>query len=496
MNYHIKSIFVLFYLFVALGAKAVLPSKVEEAFVLGLPVVEVITVDGEEPYCEYVSAPSGSWGSSITDATKVPGSVTVSNPDGTISYSSGDYEKGESGMTIKIRGNTSAYGDKKPYKIKLQKKGDLLGRDDKKFNDKNWVLLNDYSLKQYMGFEISRLMDFEWTPTCEFINLFINGDYRGIYLLAEAVERNENCRVNVSEEGFIVEHDAYWWNENGEYLPSIYSPQYNYTFKYPDYEDLSPEEIDIVSDILSEYEESIAKGDYNDYIDVNSFARWMLAHDIMGTSDGGGVNFYLTKYDATKDTPIMAGPLWDFDSAEKRLNKWSAVHETERFKSLFNNINTSFYTEYLNVWEKYGAKIFCGIEEILSDMNDEEQWKAYNESQIMDGERWDCEPDHSSYFHDRMEAWYQQRKIWLEEQLGTLPDENAGVQSPLENKRLFAINKNGIIPLEDGRRVMIYTPDGKIIVKSTSRKNGLIEISCSGIYIVSFDGIVSKIKIN
>ena len=45
-------------------------------------------------------------------------------PDGLLSYDSGDYVDGESGMTLKIRGNTSAWQLRKPYKIKLQKKAD------------------------------------------------------------------------------------------------------------------------------------------------------------------------------------------------------------------------------------------------------------------------------------------------------------------------------------------------------------------------------------
>ena len=97
----------------------------------GLPVLCVETVDHEEPTCQYVSAPAGSIGRTIRNATKVPGRMTIyQRIDGvdSLMYDSGDYEKDVSGMTIKIRGNSSAYYDKKPYKIKLQKKRDLLFR--------------------------------------------------------------------------------------------------------------------------------------------------------------------------------------------------------------------------------------------------------------------------------------------------------------------------------------------------------------------------------
>ena len=96
----------------------------------GLPVLCIETVDGEEPTCERVYAPAGSWGSTI-NSEKVPGRMVMYNRvngGDSVIYDSGDYEKNVSGMTIRVRGTTSALGDKKPYKIKLQKKFDLLMR--------------------------------------------------------------------------------------------------------------------------------------------------------------------------------------------------------------------------------------------------------------------------------------------------------------------------------------------------------------------------------
>ena len=108
---------------------------------IGLPVLCFETVDGELPTCDYVSAPAGCMGAAITNATKVPGRLVIyQRLDGidSIMYDSGVYEKDVSGMTIRLRGNTSAYDVKKPYKIKLQKKSDLLFRgDDATFKDKD-----------------------------------------------------------------------------------------------------------------------------------------------------------------------------------------------------------------------------------------------------------------------------------------------------------------------------------------------------------------------
>ena len=111
----------------------------EKLLATGLPLVSVTTIDGEEPSCDYIYPPEGSNGLSIANATKVPGRVVVVQYADTL-YDSGEYVKGSSGMTIKIRGNTSAWEDQKPYKIKLQKKADMLCRGDKKYNDKKQYL--------------------------------------------------------------------------------------------------------------------------------------------------------------------------------------------------------------------------------------------------------------------------------------------------------------------------------------------------------------------
>ena len=98
---------------------------VEELETVGLPWVEVTTVGGEEPTCDYLSPPPYATGHGITNATKVPGRLRIID-SGECVYDSGDFDGEDGGMTIKIRGNSSAYQAKKPYKVRLRRKADLL----------------------------------------------------------------------------------------------------------------------------------------------------------------------------------------------------------------------------------------------------------------------------------------------------------------------------------------------------------------------------------
>ena len=112
---------------------------------IGLPVIIINTVNNEEPTCEFVTSPEGAAGKSITNATKVPCSITIRLHD-EILYESGLYKADTSGATIKIRGNTSTKLRAKPYKLKLEKKADLLLRDDDdKYKDKEFLLLLTYN---------------------------------------------------------------------------------------------------------------------------------------------------------------------------------------------------------------------------------------------------------------------------------------------------------------------------------------------------------------
>lgn len=395
------------------------PSVLAEELAKGLKVVAITTEAGEEPTCDYVSAPAGCFGNGIANAIKVPGSVMVYSPDGDLIYDSGEYEKSESGMTVKLRGNSSAYLAKKPYKIKLQKKGDLLGRNDKNLRDKNWVLLVDNFFMLHCGFRISRQIGMEWTPESEYVNLIFNGEPRGVYLLAESVERNENCRISVSESGFIAELDPYWWTADGEYINSQrWWPSSNYTLKYPDFQDVDTERHAAIGESLVEMERAISSGNYAEVIDMESFAKFVMIHDIMGNSDSGGVNKFYAKSDMSPSSLIRMPVAWDFDMAENTPWRWSAVHNSF-FAELFSTANNQFINTYVKLWNEVGEAVFDDIFRYTTELRSSE-WLAYSRSMMADSRIWGVPRDTPSYSSRRMEKWYKQRREWMRGAVSTL----------------------------------------------------------------------------
>ena len=175
---------------------------------MGLPVVEINTVNREFPHYYSIDAPEGCYGHSITGATKVPGRVTISLGD-SLMFDSGEYEEDVSGMRVNIRGNYTARMPKKPYKVKLEKKNDMLRRGEARFYDKNWLLLTTQDIKADVGSKVAEMLGMPFVAAFEHVNLIFNGEYKGNYLLMESVRRNTDCRSNISKDGYIFAYDPY-----------------------------------------------------------------------------------------------------------------------------------------------------------------------------------------------------------------------------------------------------------------------------------------------
>ena len=103
-------------------------------------------------------------------------------------------------MEIKGRGNYSWSGfDKKPYRIKFDQKQSLFGLHEAK----SWVLLAEYldpsCMHNYPAFSLGAESDaLAFTPTAHHVNLYLNGEFMGLYLLCEQVQENEG-RMNLEQ---------------------------------------------------------------------------------------------------------------------------------------------------------------------------------------------------------------------------------------------------------------------------------------------------------
>lgn len=378
---------VLFSVIVSASLKAQTPTEWPD-----LPLLTIETVDGVMPTATKVSPPEGCVGEGIL-SEHVPGRLVMTLKGETL-YDSGDYIKGESGIRIKIRGNTTGANlPQHPYKLKLSKKADLLqlGKD---YKSKNFALLSMYTWNTAMknkecnilvntGLALCRALNFPWTPNTRPVNVVINGKYQGLYHLIETVERADT-RIKTDKTGFVIENDAYWWKEGETYFRTehqIANTYMGYTFKYPDGDDITEEQLADIKNYMEKVETAVySNAGASDLIDYNSFAHWILAHDILGSYDAAGSNMFLYKENGTtEDSKLKMATLWDFDSAFCTNVDWGKQHYSYLFfyQALFQDKN--FVRTYLDLYKEKIASVYPYVENSLKEFK-EKYGEAFEKS--------------------------------------------------------------------------------------------------------------------
>lgn len=397
---------------------------IDDVCKINLPVVIINTENNEMPTCEYIEHPAGAVGVGIINATKVPCSITIRMHDKNL-YESGEYKADTSGATIKIRGNTSAQGAQKPYKLKLEKKADLLLRNnDEKYKDKDFLLLSTLNncLKTYIGFTLNELMDMPYKPGAMPVNVFINNEYKGLYYLVESVKRNKKCRIDVDKEtGYIFEYDAYWWNEDYSIPLDFDISAMRFTLKYPDSKEATYEQKDYIEQWLKDMQIAVLDGKGEEYLDLDTCARWIIAHDLLGTADGAGCNLFFAKADNTAVSKAYTPTLWDFDSICKENEEWSSPHTGGYFffyQLFHHDKKQTFATAYCKTWinmtnSAVTKKLVNTIKKYASSEEGKEFEKSYNMTVTKYRKKtsnWKILDDANYY-----ENWFAERELWLEE---------------------------------------------------------------------------------
>lgn len=378
-----------------------------------IPLMTINTYSGNDPTYDEAEIPDDVMGGAMINNEYLSGEMVMSG---------GGIESVSMGVDIRVRGNTSSVlNDKKSYKIKLENRCDLLGRNKGEYSCKEWVLLNNgVNLKTYIGDYVGALCGMDWQPQMMFVNVILNGDWKGCYCLTEAVSLESSYGL-VSETGYIFENDAYWWNSDDLYFKlDNQQYQFGYTFKYPKISNKDEKAVWLLQNYMQEFENRILSGDvsYQDYIDEKSYSSWILARDIMGNADSGGSNMYFYKYDFDENDPtsskVKMGPLWDFDAAFKMDDDWSTCRNISCLPQLFEQ--DSFVDKYTETWEEISPSLYDDIEMLLIDL-DESYGEDIEASWRLDGNRWGRE---MVSFHEQKEQaldWFSQRVIWMNNSL-------------------------------------------------------------------------------
>jgi hypothetical protein len=235
-------------------------------------------------------------------------------------YNNSIMELGGARIGIKLRGNSTMFMPKLPYKIKFETKQELLGD----YAEKDWVLLANFAdqtlVRNALAFNLSKELDLGFTPSVNFVDLYINGVYQGNYLLTDQIEVT-NDRVDIEENspaidtGYLIEYDMRLYdvgldNTTENYFMVDYVPM---VIKSPDISDshYSNDQYLFIKDYMNNlYQILKNKGDYSELIDEASFIDWFIVNEFLKNVDSGYSSVYFHK---DKSGLLKMGPVWDFD---------------------------------------------------------------------------------------------------------------------------------------------------------------------------------------
>lgn len=235
-------------------------------------------------------------------------------------------------LEIKARGNYTRTGfSKKPFKLKLGKKQNLLGLTPDK--SKHYAILahaddNKGYLRNFTGFNLGKRIGLPWTPGQQPVEVVINGDYRGLYFLTESIRVGdgrvpvEELDDNISDPalisgGYIVELDNYDEENQIRMAEKPYSngdPTVRVTFDTPEvYSELQyrfiNDQFNAINDLIGANSDNLWS-----YLDLDDAVRYYLVEDIISHTEAYHGSTYLFR-DRGEGQKWHFSPLWDCGNA-------------------------------------------------------------------------------------------------------------------------------------------------------------------------------------
>lgn len=305
------------------------------------------------------------------------------NKNGGIEYAGNlDYIKG--------RGNSTWKRDKKPYNIQLSKNTNLLNMG----KSKHWALIANVidktHIRNKMIFEFAKSINLEYSPDSEYTDLYINGEYKGLYLLSENIEVGKN-RVDIDNKHditgpYLLEMDL---EDRAKSEDNYFSTNRNNWFVIKNDSNLSEEKMNYIKNIWQEAEDAIfSHKNIDKYIDIESWAKKYLIEEVFGNFDANNTSTFFYKKSDNISNLIYAGPVWDYDGAVGELFKYNKPDE------FIVNIKGSIWNELMKnkefnkeVKKQYNEIFLPKLEKLLnSDIN--EMTSSITEPINLDYTRW------------------------------------------------------------------------------------------------------------
>lgn len=270
---------------------------------------------------------------SIPDEPKIAGELTLT-VDNEVTFTGN--------IAIEIRGSSSQGFPKKGYGFETRDAQDMdmdvsfLGLPE----EEDWVLHGPFSdkslVRNVLIFDLSRDIG-RYASRTRFVELNINGSYRGIYVLMEKLKRDKGRldiaklrpTENTGEDltgGYIIKVDR---SSTGDFTPQnsfvsqfgseLDEPSANiyYVYDDPEPDEITEQQRTYISSYVTDFETALASENFTDpingyapYIDIDSFIDFIILNEITNNVDGYRLSTFMHK---DKNGLLTMGPIWDFN---------------------------------------------------------------------------------------------------------------------------------------------------------------------------------------
>lgn len=247
------------------------------------------------------------------------------------------------GISIRGRGNSTWKWEKKPYKIKFNEKTSVLGLAEAK----KWVLLANYSdkslIRNTIACSAAKFLDnMKWAPTQHVVDLFLNGEYVGVYSIGEQIESGDG-RVELTDNGDALD-TGYLIEVGGTDSNDVWDETCFMTdlikyakIKTPKEGELTKAQVEYIKNYVIKANDAVKALDgYDEYIDIDSLIDWFILHELSYNLDSSfRRSCYITKDAGGK---LTMGPVWDFDLAFGNFNRdkldgkgWACLYDKDDY---------------------------------------------------------------------------------------------------------------------------------------------------------------------
>ncbi len=340
---------------------------------------------------------------------------------------------------IRGRGNSSWHWyDKKPYRIKLDEKQELLGLK----GNSDWVLLANYrdptDLMNVFGFEVANWLGLPFSNHTRFVEVTLNGNYIGLYQLTEQIEQGNN-RVAVDDiGGLLLCLDV---DDGPDYSPDARDNFWSAVFEMPVCVkfpiELTADQLYGIRSDFARLENAVNSYNYDSVaalLDIPSFINYLIIQEFV----------YNVEIDAPRSTFIhkdiggkyTMGPVWDFDAGfdfdwgsmytgHNFFNQQELVLGTDpanhrngyRISNFFTQMfrNHQFVSEYKNRWNEVRDSIFDHAWKVM-----EEYEYNLRDAMARDFQRWPIDRSYTTEI-SRMKGWLSSRVPYLTTVINNYP---------------------------------------------------------------------------